>query len=505
MRSVLAIAALCTTLSGQALSIESAGGEGGAHVLAVDAREVAVLDVVARAAAVSGTRLNVDPDLLDFLATRNITVRRSRVLLDELALLCAAEGGFRARLEGGVLSLTPETGTKGGRPALGAALAQVEHAVTAQPEPQLMAALRFQRACLLLESGAPLDAAIALTELGRDFPGHAAGAEAGALAVAAYLRAGRHAEALEALDRLEESRQGIPLIPGADLLPARAHSAAGNWKEALVRARKAASSARSQRDRAIAGLMAAEIQQKLGDGEGMLASIRGLPAGFDRTFRDLSPYAELGTGAALRLLHDERAALLHLRVALRTVAPKLRGGVALMIAECFAALDEPVFAGIAIRQAEALETHPSELRHIRVRRAEIEESFGALGRASETCLGVLQGAQGPFPEAERVLATLARCLIANGRGAEARATLEALADREDWRGWALYKLAWVERASGEPEKALRALARLAPADLKPPGPSSEAVRKLRGDLLLDLGDPLQAAEVFRGSDGEAHR
>jgi tetratricopeptide (TPR) repeat protein len=505
MRILLAILLLAPAVPGQALTIESAGGEASAHLLAVDARDVAVLDVVARAAAVSGTRLNVDPEILDTLARQNVTVRRNRVLLEELALLCAAKGGFRARLEGGVLSLSPDAPGKGGRPSLGSALAQVEHAVVAYPEPQLMPALRFYRACLLLESGAALDAAIALTDLGRDFPGHAAAAEAGALAVTAYLRAGHHDEALEALDRLEESRHGLPPIAGADLLPARAHAAAGNWKEALVRARKAASSARTLRDRAIAGLMAAEIQQKLGDGEGMLASIRGLPAGFDRTFRDLSPYAELGTGAALRLLHDERAALLHLRVALRTVPPKLRAGVALMIAECFVALDEPVFAGIAIRQAEALETDPAELRFIRVRKAEIEESFGALGRASETCLGVLQGAAGPFPEAERTLATLARCLIANGRGAEARVTLEALADREDWRGWALYKLAWVERASGEPEKALRALTRLTPADLKPPGPSPEAVRKLRGDLLLDLGDPLQAADVFRASNEETPR
>jgi hypothetical protein len=79
------------------------------------------------------------------------------------------------------------------------------------------------------------------------------------------------------------------------------------------------------------------------------------------------------------------------------------------------------------------------------------------------------------------------------------------AHARDWRGWALYKLAWVERASGEPEKALRALGRLTASDLKLPGPSPEAVRKLRGDLLLDLGDPLQAADVFRGATEETPR
>ena len=75
----------------------------------------------------------------------------------------------------------------------------------------------------------------------------------------------------------------------------------------------------------------------------------------DRSVRDLTPYAELWTGADLRLLIEERADLLHLRVAMLRVDPKLRGVIASMIAECFTALYQTVFGGIAIRQADAIE------------------------------------------------------------------------------------------------------------------------------------------------------
>jgi tetratricopeptide (TPR) repeat protein len=362
-----------------------------------------------------------------------------------------------------------------------------------------MPALRYQRACLLFESGAAAEAGAAFTDLVRDFPGEDSASEARILSVAASLCAGRHAEALATLAMVEESRQGIPAMAGAELLPARVHAAAGNLTEALVRARKVAATGRTERDRALAGLLAAEVQLRQNDGAGMLASIRGLPSGFERKFRDLVPLVELATGIALRILHDERAAVVHLRVALRTVEPPLKASVACAIGECFLSLAEPVPAWIAIRQAESLEKDQAELRRIRTRRAEIEASFGALGRATETCLALLQDATGPFPEAERVLATLARCLIAGERVAEARVTLEALSDRETWRGWALIRLAQLERKAGEPEKALRALSRITASDLKEPGPSAAEVRRLRGDLLLDLGDPLQAAEVFRGA------
>jgi hypothetical protein len=501
MKALLLVLALASAAGAQTLSVEIAGDDA-SHVLAISARDCTALDLVARVAGLTGARLRVDPAILDDLASRTVTVVRARILVDELAALLGAKLGLRARFEEGAFVLTPASAAK---PAAAAALAQVEHAILAHPEPQLMAALRHQRACLLLDAGAPAEAAVAFTDLVREFPSHSAAVEARILAVVGFLRAGRHAEALFALGELEQSRHGIPKTPGAELLPARVHAAAGNWNEALVRARKTAASGQSERDRVLAGLMAAEIQQKLGDGEGMLASVHGLPAGFDRTFRDLAPAAEHATGAALKLLKDERAALVHLRVAFRTVAPRLRPGVACTIAECFAALDEPVPALLAVRQAEAIETDEPELRVIRARRAELEECSGALASATETCLGVLKTATGPFPESERVLATLARCLIASDRTAEARVTLEALADREAWRGWALFRLAWLERGAGDAEKALRALGRLSSADLKPPGPAPDAVRKLRGDLLIELGDPLQAADVFRGASEEAPR
>jgi tetratricopeptide (TPR) repeat protein len=500
---LLLLATLSPCAVGQTLWVGHAGGQAPRDVLTVEARDVPVLDLLTRAAAATGTRLRVEPAILTELGGRVVNVSRERILLDELAILLGARLGLRARVDAGALVVARTPDSEGA--ASEYALAHVEHALLAYPEPQLMASLRRERARLLFDCGRWADAAEAYAGLARESPNHPSAADARILVVSASMRAGLHAEALAALAQIEQSRQGIPDVPGAELLPARIHAAAGNWKEALVRARRVATCGRSERDRAVAGLMAAEVQQKLGDGEGMLASVRSLPAGFERAFRDLVPVAELATGAALKLLRDERAALLHLRIALRTVEPKIRAGVACMIAECFVALGQPVPACVALQQAEALEKSEAGLRAIRVRRAEIEESIGALGRATETCAAILQAATGPFPETDRVLATLARCLIASDRVVEARATLEALADREAWRGWALFRLASLERGARDPEKALRALGRLAAADLKPPGPSAEAVRKLRGELLLEIGDPLQAADVFRGSKEEVPR
>jgi hypothetical protein len=118
---------------------------------------------------------------------------------------------------------------------------------------------------------------------------------------------------------------------------------------------------------------------------------------------------------------------------------------------------------------------------------------------------VLRDAAGPFPEADRVLATLTRCFLAADRADEARVALDALAGCAAWRGWALHQLALLERRAGDPERALRALARIAPADCKPPGPSADELRTLRGDLLIDMGDPMQAAEIFRGTEEEGAR
>jgi hypothetical protein len=104
-----------------------------------------------------------------------------------------------------------------------------------------------------------------------------------------------------------------------------------------------------------------------------------------------------------------------------------------------------------------------------------------------------------------VLATLTRCFVATEKLDEARIALDALADCEAWRGWAVHRLCILERRAGDPERALRVLARLDGGRWEPPGPTEDEVRTLRGELLLDIGDAIQAAEVFRGSAEEAHR
>ena len=216
--------------------------------------------------------------------------------------------------------------------------------------------------------------------------------------------------------------------------------------------------------------MTAEILQRSRDGVAMMAVLRELPEGFAHSYPDLAPLLSLATGSALRLLRDERAALVHLRVAFRSVREDLKAGVALSIAECFADLDEPVPAWAAAREAEALEKDEDALRRIRARRAELEESMGALGRSIETSVSILKAAAGPFEGADRVLATLARCLIATDKTDDARTALEALVDHGAYRGWALFQLASLDRRAREPEKALRALARLMPGGPVRPGP-----------------------------------
>jgi tetratricopeptide (TPR) repeat protein len=500
VRALLLLAVLCSAARSQTLSIEIAEGDLTARLIKVAAEDASVLDLVTQAAARAGVPLRVDPAVLEDLGRRKISVNRERIVLDDLVLLAGTKAGVDVRARDG--GLIVEKGPESRTAAVKAALEHADRALLGHPDPQLAPTLRYHRAQLLLETGAAAEAAAAFADLAREFPGHPASAEARVLAVHAALAAGRTTEALGMLAALEDSSDGIPAIPGADLLPARVHLAAGNLEQALVRSRKVAAGGQFERDRALAALMTAEILHRSGDGPGMMSALRALPSGFVHAHPDLAPLVSLATGSALRLLKDERAAILHLRVAVRSLDPALKGGACFAIAECFAALDQPVPAWTAVREAEALEKHDAALRRIRTRRSEIEESMGALGRAIETCLLVLNHAPGPFDGADRVLATLARCLLATDKVEDARAALEILADHGSYRGWALYQLARLDRRAGDAERALRALSRLRPGDLVPPGPSPALVRTLRGELLLDLGDPLQAAEVFRGAQEE---
>jgi tetratricopeptide (TPR) repeat protein len=497
---VLLHAALAQT---PAFSVECLGRDAAGTLLRIEAADVPALDLLSRAASVLSVPLKVDPAILDDLARRTVSIHRTRIVLDELGLLLGIKLGVLVVAGGGALELK-----SGGSPtelAAAQALTHLGHALVGHADPELMPGLRYQRACLLLEAGAADEAATAFADLVRDFPGHALSAGARLLSIGAALRAGRAAEAMSLLIAIEESRDGLPPIPKAELLPARVFAAIGNRNEALLRARKVAATGRFPRDRVLAGLMAAEIQWGLRDGRLMLEALDGLPPGFERGYRDLVPKAALARGLALRILHEDRCALVHLRVAFRTIEDRGRPRVAGAISECLAALDEPVPAWLAVRQAEALSGDPAEVRRIQARRAELEESIGAHARSIETCVGLLAAAGGPFPEAERVLATLARCFLSTERFDGARAALEALADRDAWRHWALFQLALLERRAGDRERALRALARIEPSASGQPGPTADAVRTLRGELLLEIGDPLQAADVFRGEPGEGRR
>jgi hypothetical protein len=483
--------------------VVTATGEQDGRVLRLDVAEAPALEVLSAIAAAAEVPLNVDPGLLDELATVGVTVRRDRIVLDEAVLLLGLRLSLdiQASAEGVRVRKVPPSPEA--RRAV--ALAHVDHAMLAHPEPQLMPGLRYRRACLLLESDRADEASLAFTEFAGDFPGHELAPQARVLAVAAALRAGLIPAALDGLGSLQESEVPMPEMPGAELLAARVHAAAGRLGDALVHARKVAAGGRFLRERALAGLVAAEVSHRMGDAAGMLAALDGLPDEFDRTFRDLAPKAALARGLALGLEGDSRAALLHLRVALREVEPEARPVAAEAIASCLDAAGQAMPAWVALRQAEALETDPAQLRRMRTRRAEMEEALGAANRAVETCLGILRDASGPFPEADRVLVALTRCFVTGGRAEDARVALDALADLPRWKGFALLQLALLERRAGDPEKALRALARLEPGSCRPPGPTPEEVRTLRGDLLLELGDAIQAADVFRGSEQEPDR
>lgn len=485
------------------LVVESAGGDAAAHVLRIEVTDVPALDLITKAAAVSAVPLKLEPGAMDVLARRTVTVHRERILLDELGLLLGLELALRVSFADASLTLGPAG--SGAAAGASAALLHVEHALLGHAAQELMPPLRYQRACLLLASGDAEAATTAFADLIADFPGHSLSVDSRGLAITAALRAGRHDRALSFLGTTEESADGLLAALGADLLPARVHAASGNTKEALLRARRVASTGTLDRDRALAWLLVAELDYQAGDSRSMLAALDELPLDFDRTCRDLVPKVELARGLAVALQGDPRAALLHLRVALRSLKPESKATAARAISDCLAASGNPVEAWLAMREAVALETRPAVRRSVLVRCAEMEESLGFASHTIVTCAAILADAKGPFPEAERVLATLSRCFITTDRIDEARMALEALADCADWRGWASFKLASLELRAGDPERALRAVLRIEPGACKPPGPSHEEVRTMRGQILLEMGDPIQAADVFRGANEETPR
>ena len=200
-------------------------------------------DVLAQAASAASAQLNVDPALLDRLSGATITVRRERIVLDELALLLGVRLGLSIEIDAG--RLVVRAGRSGQEARLLGALALVDYAMVGHPEPRLTPHLRFERAVLLFWSGRAADATLAFSDFVSAFPGHEKSAEARLLAIVAALRAGLHAEAAKNLASIEESSEGIPAVPGAALLPARVRAAQGELADAALHARKAAAMRRT--------------------------------------------------------------------------------------------------------------------------------------------------------------------------------------------------------------------------------------------------------------------
>ena len=219
MKALLLVLVIASGIRSQTLSIEMVGEDLTARLVKVVATDAPVLDLVTRAAATVGVPLHVDPAVLEDLSKRTITVRRDRIVLDDLVLLAGTRVGVGVRAKDGRIFIAPDP--KSRLSAVQTALEHADRALLGHPDPQLAPSLRYQRGCLLLETGAAAEAAAAFADLAREYPGHPASAESRVLALHASLLAGRTTEALGMLAAIEESSDGIRSDPRRRAAPAR--------------------------------------------------------------------------------------------------------------------------------------------------------------------------------------------------------------------------------------------------------------------------------------------
>ncbi len=499
---VLLLVLAASPVAGQRRAVVAANGASQSRLLEIHASDTSVVDLLARACAAFGVELRVEPALMADLVQRTISIDRARITLDELAILISASTGFIVDVKENRLQVRPAASDP--ETALAdAAMHHLDHTILVHAEPRLAADVRYARADLLYRLTRMHEAGVSFESFTSEFPKDSRVPMARLLAGYAYYKSGDLPAAKKAIDQLEASDAGLPDLANAELVPAVIHRAAGDDEAAGIRLRRVVREGSSPRARAVASLLLTELEldsKRVDDAFVALAEFRSEAR---REFPDLAKHVPLAVGIGLMLKGDFRSALLQLRIAQRNVDEKsAQIRAAESVAVAFVALDDLVTGLVAVQRCLALGPEGLQKRRALLMKAELEERLGLFEQAVVSATETLAATPDASQTAERALAVLARSLGNTDRHDEAARALEALTTVPRYRAAALVHLARTERRAGNKSAALAAIDRLKAADFIDPTPSKAEVTTLRGELLLELGRPLEAARVFEGREEE---
>ncbi|HYC78291.1 MAG TPA: hypothetical protein VEI02_11755 [Planctomycetota bacterium] len=500
IRRLAALALLVATSLAPAQTLTVAPRRDGARVvLDVRAQGATALDVMVALAAAARRPLKTDAEALKALAAATVDFDRSGVSYEEGALLVALRAGVEARLGADETELRgfAQNDSEALVRRRDVALAHLGFSLTARPDADRAPDLENARGALRLSGGDYLGALQSYQAIDRGKRGPDFAQEMLLFAAEAALRAGRIPDAEKAVEAFESSPTDLPATPGAELVGARIHAAAGRLREAGFRLRHAVRHARYPRDRALASLLLAEAAWTRRDGKAMLDALDLFPADARRAFPDLARRVPFITGLALLAADEPLEALTYLRLALHEdLDAGRRCRSARLVAETLRRVGRPVEALVAVRQAEALAPDVPSRRRAAALRAELEMETGLRAAAFATALRELAECDAPSADADRLLVVAATAAAAGDRPSDAEAALDAMDRRPALRGRAAVLRASLERRAGRPEAALRALNALTPDEAATCGLPPTELRRLKGELALAAGDALGAAEAF---------
>ncbi len=509
MRRAVLVAAVCalSVVAQNAPKVVAVPSTGGGRAVRVVAEGSRAIDVIVAATAAHGAALKCDGAALDRLTQAVISMDRTRVGLEELALLVGDVSDVHFEFRGDALLVSGiPAGDEGATLRSRTAMSHAEFARSAYPDAAFAAEISAARGRLAFEIKDFNTAYDSFQGVGPTELDPVTVQELRLWAVEAAFRAGRLDDAFAGAQALERAAVDLPSIPGAELLAARLLIARGDLNGGAVRLRRAVAEARFRRDRVLAILLLAEVAWSRHDGRTMLSVLAQFGEGDRRAYPDLDRRTSFIMGLALSLLKRHDAAVVHFRLALRDDPdPERRARAARAVATELRTDGRLFEALLAARQARAIAPLGFATARAATLEAEILAALGLADRALATAAEALAAIPEPGPESDRLLELAATAAVESGRPEAAEAALAAIRRRPGLGARAKRLSADLMSRTGRPAEALRVLDELSAAEIVAAGFDSAALARLKSRLALAAGDPMRAAREIESLPAETEK
>lgn len=316
----------------------------------------------------------------------------------------------------------------------------------------------------------------------------------------AALKLGRNAEARRLLVEIEDTDPNSSEILPATLLLSRVFMAENKPAEAVVRLRRVIDETRDPEEKSTALLLRTQMWFDLGEWNEALESIEEYDLDLDRSVDSRTSKVALARGLCRQRAGKIERSFTPLQYAwLRLEDAPQRLEVAVAMAEAWSQYGEHFLALQALREADALELESWQKLRLLQARARVLEQFSLLSRLEKTYREMAELELMEHPkDRERTLWAiegLADLLFEQQRFEDARGIFAELQQLPELRARALFMLARCAKASGNYQETLELLT-MVPVDGA--RVTVDEIVRLRGDTLLALGRPLEAAQAFEG-------